>query len=483
MEQEADSKRFGLPLDFLPDRESSREARSPSEDSASGRNVSAPNQPRVIDKFIHFAELLFSPAQDIASSAAAPPGHSGTLENPESGRTQGPPLHGRPEVIGNRLDRVRAELEQLARQPWAGSEQCREIVRQLEALGVGTRDQGMGTRGQESGVGGPGAESRETEDEIRRRDFGERIFRGRLLQIIAPPTETDRILVWRRFQHLETEFERVLRLARKEGRILLDSRFLGSVEIVVEDLRDRSFLYLERVFQLPRAHYRSGFKLHHCANVAILSGVMAEGLGHSRLQLLEVVLAALLHEVGMLAPSWNFLLAPRKLLAREEKIVRTHTLEAEPWLRGIASDFPAVADVAAQHHEREDGSGYPYGLRGRQIHPYARIVGFADTLEAYSHDRPARPARGMRAFFQEYRPGLSKTFHADLWRAAFETVTPYPPGTHVELSSGATGVVVAFRKGEPMAPIVRLNHAAGGDTPGAVIDLCRSTHNITRVLG
>lgn len=295
-------------------------------------------------------------------------------------------------------------------------------------------------------------------------------------------SDADRTLAADRYAYLESEFERALRAGRKAGLVQAAARLLKALELVVSDMEARSFLYLEQVFHPEISEYRRGFKLHHCVNVAILSTVLGESLGFSKLQLLELALAGLLHDVGMLERRWDYLLAGRELLERETKILRTHPLEAGRWLGGDWRDFPAVSVVAVQHHEREDGSGYPYRLRGDDLHPYSKVVGLADALEAFTHERPHRAASTARAFFAEYRAGRSLEFHASVWKAAFEAVGPYPPGTKVELASGARGVVVALKRGQPLAPLVRTAQARStGKAP--LIELnSNPLYRIARVL-
>jgi len=111
-------------------------------------------------------------------------------------------------------------------------------------------------------------------------------------------------------------------------------------------------------------------------------------------------LGGMIHDIGKIHLPAEILSKPGRLSDMEFALVKSHTRVGYDILKDI--DFPwPVADIAHQHHERLDGSGYPQGLRGDEICLEARIVAVADVVEAMSSHRPYRPALGIDAALKE----------------------------------------------------------------------------------
>ncbi len=95
-----------------------------------------------------------------------------------------------------------------------------------------------------------------------------------------------------------------------------------------------------------------------------------------------------LHDVGKLHVPSKILNKPGKLTPEEFEVMKTHAQRGHEFLQKSKRKFLKAADIIAhQHHEKWDGSGYPQGLKGEDIHIYARIVGLADVFDALTHKR------------------------------------------------------------------------------------------------
>ncbi len=103
--------------------------------------------------------------------------------------------------------------------------------------------------------------------------------------------------------------------------------------------------------------------------------------------------AAPMHDIGKIAIPHEILHKPGRLTEEEFNIMKTHTTRAHDFLKISDRKFIKAANVIAmQHHEKWDGSGYPKGLAGEDIHPYARIVALADVFDALTHKRVYKDA-------------------------------------------------------------------------------------------
>jgi PAS domain S-box-containing protein/putative nucleotidyltransferase with HDIG domain len=136
---------------------------------------------------------------------------------------------------------------------------------------------------------------------------------------------------------------------------------------------------------------RDPYTAGHQHRVAHLAAALAETLQLSEAVIESVFMGALIHDIGKIAVPPEILSRPGRLLEEDVKYLQIHCLKGYEILRPV--DFPwPVAEIAFQHHEHMDGSGYPQGLRGEEIIPEARIVCVADVVESLTSHRPYRPA-------------------------------------------------------------------------------------------
>jgi putative two-component system response regulator len=136
-------------------------------------------------------------------------------------------------------------------------------------------------------------------------------------------------------------------------------------------------------------HYLDPYTTEHQRRTAELSAAIAIELGLSGTDVAVLRLAASVHDIGKVAVPMEILFKPHALSDAEYAMVKTHTLIGQAILQRLESPF-AVAEIAAQHHERLDGSGYPRGLRAAEILPAARILAVADVFDAMISKRPYR---------------------------------------------------------------------------------------------
>ena len=125
-----------------------------------------------------------------------------------------------------------------------------------------------------------------------------------------------------------------------------------------------------------------------------------------------VRVAALMHDVGKITVPSELLTKPGLLSEVEFELIKTHARASYDVLRGIDFRWP-VAEVALQHHERLDGSGYPQGLDESHIILEARILAVADVVEAMASHRPYRAALGMGLALEEIEKNRGRLYDSD----------------------------------------------------------------------
>ena len=161
-----------------------------------------------------------------------------------------------------------------------------------------------------------------------------------------------------------------------------------------------------------RDPYTSG----HQKKVSVLACAIAEEMGLP-VEIIEGIhIAAILHDIGKISIPAEFLSKPGRLSPIEFDIIKTHPVNAYEMLKAIDFPYP-VAQIILQHHEKMDGSGYPYGLLGPDILLEARIISVADVVEAISSHRPYRPALGIQYALEEITQNAGKLYDPEVVEA------------------------------------------------------------------
>src|ERR1035437_664687 len=161
------------------------------------------------------------------------------------------------------------------------------------------------------------------------------------------------------------------------------------------------------------AEYHDDDTFQHTKRVGVTAAELAARLGLGEDQVGFLRLAAPLHDVGKLAIPDRILLKPGKLSAQEYEVMKTHAALGVRLLSGSGSPVLQMAAViAATHHERWDGTGYPAGLAGEAIPLVGRVVAVADAFDALTHDRPYKSAWPVEQAIAEIQRTAGSQFDA-----------------------------------------------------------------------
>jgi HD-GYP domain-containing protein (c-di-GMP phosphodiesterase class II) len=162
----------------------------------------------------------------------------------------------------------------------------------------------------------------------------------------------------------------------------------------------------------------------HSERVGDLSFEVAIGkeLGWSKDQCEGLRMAGYLHDIGKVAVPVELLVRASSLLPEEMALIKLHALRGYEILSPFTWPWP-IAETALQHHERLDGSGYPNGLKGDEITPFAKVIAVADTIEAMVTHRPYRPALGVNAALKAIMAGRGTLYDPNIVDAAVKLIT------------------------------------------------------------
>lgn len=243
------------------------------------------------------------------------------------------------------------------------------------------------------------------------------------------------------------------RIRQGEGPDLADAGQLTDNIIRSVFRNESALLYISRL------RHKDHYLMEHSVGVAILAAVFGRYLELPESDIQQLALGALLHDVGKTTTPKEVLHKPGKLNPDEFELMKQHALSSFFILEKMAGISDTVLEMAANHHERPDGKGYPNGLSGEQLSRFSRIMAIVDSYDAMTADRVYRkgmpPTAALRIMLEEAPHQLDE----ELLTSFIRCMGVYPVGTWVELESGRVGIVIE-RGSTPLTPKVKVVYDA-----------------------
>lgn len=231
----------------------------------------------------------------------------------------------------------------------------------------------------------------------------------------------------------------------------LKKRFSPILNDVIQQLRTNN----GAGDQLGSVYLRDGELFHHSVNVTFYALTVGIQLGLTDVELLDLGVGTTLHDVGKLQISDTVLKKPGRLTDEEFQLIKLHATYGYEALKEMPDISSKSALIALQHHERLDGSGYPFGLTEADIHPFSQTTSVVDVYEALTANRVYRaaylPHEALAILLDEKGTRLSAT----VVDAFLQTISIYPLGMSVRLSNGHSAVVIKPSAYNNQVPIVR----------------------------
>jgi HD-GYP domain-containing protein (c-di-GMP phosphodiesterase class II) len=255
----------------------------------------------------------------------------------------------------------------------------------------------------------------------------------------------------------------------KSDRIDIHTGFDIAKQIVASLAVDKSLLMLSTDRASPFSFRQ------HSINVAILGTRIAQTLRMSEERQVRLCLAGMFHDFGNLKLPLKLTTKLTGFTQSEKDEMRRRPIYSSQLVSGY-SGFAWLPSIVIQVYERENGSGYPYGLRSTGICEESRILGVADVFEACIHRRPQRAAMtGYHAL--EVMTAESDSFGERATKAMIRSFSVYPFNELVILNTGEIGKVIDINGDNPLRPTVRILYSVDKVelNPPRVIDLARNS--------
>lgn len=232
----------------------------------------------------------------------------------------------------------------------------------------------------------------------------------------------------------------------------LSPSFSSIVKSILSDISSHK----EAVSMLSDVYCYDSYIFHHSLNVTVYSLALGKKMGLTNRQLEELGLGAILHDIGKIAVPIEILNKQEALTDEEFQLIKEHSTIGFDILRKSHTISLLTAHCAYQHHERLDGSGYPRGLMGKDIHLYGKLIGIADVFDAVTANRVYRKARLPHEALEILFAGANTLFDKDMVEMFAKTVAIYPVGLEVKLSDGRMGIVSRQNGVLTSRPVIRI---------------------------
>ena len=206
----------------------------------------------------------------------------------------------------------------------------------------------------------------------------------------------------------------------------------------------------------------SGEMLMDVMEITFASMKVGKGMGYGTQKLIKVGLTAFLGNVGIHKVPSSILRKRERLTKEELKAIRAHPFISYRILDRTGERYRWLAKLALQTHERSDGSGYPRGLKDKQISETASIIGLTETYIAMVNRRPYRDGYRQTDAVRFVIREAKKQFPGKVLKAFINEISLYPLNTLVRLNSKAIGRVQATHRDRPQRPAIALLYDSEG---------------------
>ncbi|MDR3122323.1 MAG: HD-GYP domain-containing protein [Treponema sp.] len=213
--------------------------------------------------------------------------------------------------------------------------------------------------------------------------------------------------------------------------------------------------YILRELRNAEPETEQNYLVSHTAKSVILSIIIGSYLKLAGHRVIELGVAALLHEAGMIRLPPSIYMNKRSLNAAERRAILAHPALGYNVLKSFNLPL-AVTIPALEHHERENGGGYPLQLTGDKISLYSKIIAVACSYEAQTSLRPHKSAKDGFEGMVELLKNVGKQYDDTVIRALVFSLSIYPIGLYVLLSNGKKGQVVDVDPEHPRYPLVQV---------------------------
>jgi putative nucleotidyltransferase with HDIG domain len=196
----------------------------------------------------------------------------------------------------------------------------------------------------------------------------------------------------------------------------------------------------------------------HLINVSVYAMLLAKWMGLSKKQMKDIVMAGLLHDIGKSQIPTEILNKKGPLTENEFEIMKRHTVYGYEIIKNNNDISMDVKRAVIMHHEKENGTGYPFGIKGNQKNLYSKILTVADIFDAITSERVYRERKTPFMAFKELEKVGFDTVDPKVMMVLFTNMPNYYVGSKVKMENGDIGEVVYVPNQCAYAPVIKVNN-------------------------
>jgi putative nucleotidyltransferase with HDIG domain len=208
-----------------------------------------------------------------------------------------------------------------------------------------------------------------------------------------------------------------------------------------------------------RMREKDTYLLEHSINVSILISIFAKHMGIERSIIEQMTTGALLHDIGKVHIPDTILQKPGQLSIEEFETMKQHAKYSYDIVMN-AQLGKIATEIAGYHHERLDGSGYPFGYDAKNLSQYVRMAAIVDVYDALTAERVYKVGMTPIKAFRILKEGTPHHYDTELLNVFINAIGVYPVGTLVKLTSQRVGIVSVSNPSNPLQPIVKVFYNA-----------------------
>ena len=231
---------------------------------------------------------------------------------------------------------------------------------------------------------------------------------------------------------------------------------LEDVETVIDDMVESMVRNPDAMMWVARLREQDSATYGHSLSVAVNLVAFGRHLGYPKVGLSHLGLLGMLLDIGKIKIPTKLLEKHERLTPAEFSLVKRHVEFALDILHKTPNIHADVMDGIAQHHERMNGQGYPFGLAGEKITVFGRMAGIADSYAAMTQQRNYAETASPHDALQTLSSFAGSQFHEEMLEQFIQSIGAFPVGSLVELSTGEVAIVATHNKLKRLKPKVMI---------------------------
>ncbi|MBN2897680.1 MAG: HD-GYP domain-containing protein [Clostridia bacterium] len=241
-------------------------------------------------------------------------------------------------------------------------------------------------------------------------------------------------------------------------RYVYDSLHIESLGQFLDEIEKDLFENRDALYQVFNMFSADMYTYKHSVDVAVLAMLIGKELGYSMKDIKMLGFGGLLHDIGKSQIPVEVLNKKDKLTEEEWQLLQKHPEMGYELIKDVISLNGHIKQMVRYHHERNDGSGYPFALMDSELTEFIKIIVVADIFNAIASSRVYREAMTPEKIMEYIHQETVYRLDYKVVNTLLKVVHVYPEGIIVQLSDGRQGIVVESRKGAPTRPLLRDIH-------------------------